>query len=152
MTEGLSNLKQKLIYSWKRNKQTGEELHNLCDGHTPLLFLIILTSGFMLGGYIYSQLDREKKVAKDSMAGCFSFFGDKAYFYGINAQEIKYEAKGFSFGIPPNLYIDLESIDESHCGFDLKFKSPLGSEITFKISSNFVWSLMVKEISVYKLS
>ena len=152
MMDGLSSLKSKMIYSSNRDKMQGAEFHRICDKQAPLMFLIFLNSGFMLGGYTYAPLDVNKSINKDKLAGIFSFFGDKLFFYEINGQEIKYEKNGFSFGVPYNIYIDLDIIDESYCNIELKYKSPLGAEVTFKISQNFVWSIMVKEIFVYKLS
>lgn len=152
LTTGLNSLKSQEIYSWEKDGKNGAAFHKSCDGHAPLLFLVVLHSGFMLGGYIYSPLDENKRISKDKLAGLFSFFGEKAYFYEINEQEVKYESAGFSFGIPQNLSVNLDFLDESRCAQELKFKSPLGAEITFRIGANFVWSLMVKQISAYKLS
>jgi len=152
MRDGLNSLKQKMIYSTIKNKCQAQEFHHFCDKKAPLLFMIFLNSGFIFGGYIYAPLDESKSVMKDKLSGLFSFFGDKVFFYEVNNKEVKYESRGFSFGIPNNLLIDLEMMDESACNLELKYKSPLGAEVTFKISQNFVWSLMIKEICVYKLS
>lgn len=150
---GLNSQKPKQIYCWDRNSQKpGLDFHSFCDGQAPLLFLCVFHSGFMLGGYIYAVLDASKRILKDKLAGLFSFFGEKAYFYEINEQEVRYEEEGFSLGVPQNLFVNLDFIDESRCAQELKFKSPLGSEITFKIATNFVWSLMIKQIFAYKLS
>lgn len=152
MTDGLNSLKKKMIYSSSKQKQGAHEFHELCDKQAPLLFMIFLNSGFIFGGYIYAPLDESKPFIHDKLSGLYSLFGDKVYFYEVNNHEVKYEQRGFSFGAPLNLYIDLEIIDESSCSMELKYKSPLGAEVTFKISQNFVWSLMIKEICVYKLS
>lgn len=152
MIDGLNSLKSKMIYSSLRNKYGGSEFHKLCDRRAPLLFMIFLNSGYILGGYTYAPLDEKKLVMSDKLSGLYSLFGDKVYFYEVNNLDIKYEKNGFSFGTPYNLFINLEMMDESICNLELKYKSPLGAEVTFKISQNFVWSLMIKEICVYKLS
>lgn len=141
------------IYSLKQfeDPHASIEFHKLCDDKDYLVFGIILNSGFILGGYIVSPLLKDENNHNDGDSQIFSIFGEKHYFYSISNDFIKYEKKGFSFGNPCDLLINLDSIDESVCNMTLKYKSPLGGEIKFKIAPNFVWSLMVNEIFVCQL-
>lgn len=138
------------IYSLKQfeDPHASKEFHKVCDDKDRLVFGIILNSGFIFGCYIVSPLLNDTNNHTDSEAQIFSIFGEKYYFYSISNDFIKYEKKGFSFGNPCDLLINLDSIDESVCNMTLKYKTPLGGEIKFKIAQNFVWSLMVSEIFV----
>ena len=149
--KGLDTIKPFCIYKVEEGSYSPKSFHTACDNIPGLLILISFTSGFLLGGYQSSPLNKEKRVNKDENALLFSLFGEKPFFYEIGSNSIKYETDGFGYGVPINLMINLEIIDESFCGLELKYKSPLGGDVKFRIADNFVWSLIVKEVLAFKI-
>ena len=141
------------LFHAKEGNFSSKIFHEKCDFKENLVIVIIFSSGFILGTYQETPLDPANKVVSDEKAVIFSLFGgEKVFYYEIANKKFKYDHSGFSFGAPIGLLINFDVIDESFCSLELKYKSPLGGDVKFKIAENFVWSLIIKEILAFKLS
>ena len=141
------------IFQATEGSFSSKAFHETCDNQENLVVIIVFSSGYILGTFQEIPMTSEQNVISDEKATIFSLFGgEKAFYYEISSHKLKYEPSGLCFGVPTGLLLNWDILDESFCGLELKYKSPLGGDVKFKIAENFVWSLIIKEVLAFKLS
>jgi len=148
--QGISSLKNQLLYSSTIDGFSGKKFHQKCDQKSPIIVLIMLDNGFRIGGFTYKSLDQKNAEVSDNLAGLICTYDSKKIdFYPVSNNKILYQPYGITFGNPANLNLNLEDLNAFSCNLELGYYDPNGKKVIFSSGEKKDWAKLVKEVAVY---
>ncbi|KAL4466896.1 hypothetical protein ABPG74_010493 [Tetrahymena malaccensis] len=151
LLKGQSYAQKKSVMSLLENRKnfSSQKFHEKLDKKKQILYLVILKSGFIFGGYHYASLKSQKdKFIDDNHCGLFSMQGNDINFYPVEDNKIIYFDNGVWFGKPPCLILNFDMIDKCFCNKEFIFLTPLGENQTLQFGPTTKWNQIIQDICI----
>lgn len=149
---GIQSLKGQLLFSSSIDGFSGRKFHQKIDKKSPIIILVILDNGFIIGGFTYKGIDPKSVEVSDNLAGLICTYDSKKIdFYQINNNKIIYAPNGVTFGSPISLALNLETVSSFVCNLEIGYYDPSGKKVLFSSGENKDLGKHIKEVAVYHL-